>query len=300
MEFRARGAMTVAGIDIAGALISHAGAEASVLIPPGARAEAGDLLLSASGPAAALHLSWKAAQTLTEILSGIATATRALVDAVEAVNPDVKVACSRKTVPLTRQLSAMAVRAAPSPTAWGSTKRSSSSPSTRSFCRCRTSADGGEAAARRQRQLGIEVATVAEARRRSRQASASCGSQIQAPMCPPLPLSRASTARSSPQQVASAPPNAGEFVKAGAGFDRFVLACGQARRCRGEHCAWRWTLKPGSVLRDRGEVPPHSVSLPEGERGRRNCPRTLVLGRSLLSLSPWGEGRGERVLRRFR
>ena len=50
MEFRARGAMTVAGIDIAGALISHAGAEASVLIPPGARAEAGDLLLSAVRP----------------------------------------------------------------------------------------------------------------------------------------------------------------------------------------------------------------------------------------------------------
>ena len=111
MEFRARGAMTVAGIGIAAALISHAGAEVSVSVPPGARAEPGDLLLSASGPAAALHLSWKAAQTLTEILSGIATATRALVDAVEAANPDVKVACSRKTVPLTRQLSAMAIRA---------------------------------------------------------------------------------------------------------------------------------------------------------------------------------------------
>ena len=111
MEFRARGAMTVAGIDIAAALVSYAGADVSVPVPPGARAEPGDLLLSASGTAAALHLSWKAAQTLTEILSGIATATRALVDAVEAVNPDVKVACSRKTVPLTRQLSAMAIRA---------------------------------------------------------------------------------------------------------------------------------------------------------------------------------------------
>ncbi len=111
MEFRARGAMTVAGIDIAAALISQAGAEASVLIGPGGRASPDDLLLTAFGPAAALHLSWKAAQTLTEILSGIATAARALVDAVEAIRPDVKVACTRKTVPLTRQLSVAAIRA---------------------------------------------------------------------------------------------------------------------------------------------------------------------------------------------
>jgi molybdenum transport protein len=111
MEFRARGAMTVAGIGIAARLVSHAGAEVSVGVADGGRAKPGDLLLSASGPAAALHVSWKAAQTLTEILSGLATAARALVDAVEAVNPDIKVACSRKTVPLTRQLSAMAVRA---------------------------------------------------------------------------------------------------------------------------------------------------------------------------------------------
>ncbi len=111
MEFRARGAMTAAGTGVAAALISRAGGEASVLVEPGGQAAPGDLLLTAFGPAAALHLSWKAAQTLTEILSGIATAARALVDAVEAVNPDVKVACTRKTVPLTRQLSVAAIRA---------------------------------------------------------------------------------------------------------------------------------------------------------------------------------------------
>ncbi len=111
MEFRARGAMTVAGIDAAAALIVQAGAEASMLVPPGARAEAGDLLLRASGQAAALHRSWKTAQTLTEILSGIATAARAIVDAVEAVDRNVRVACTRKTMPGARQLSMMAIRA---------------------------------------------------------------------------------------------------------------------------------------------------------------------------------------------
>ena len=78
MEFRARGSMTVAGIDIAAAMIRKAGADAALAVSPGDVAAKGELLLSARGPAGALHLSWKAAQTLTEVLSGIATATRML------------------------------------------------------------------------------------------------------------------------------------------------------------------------------------------------------------------------------
>ncbi len=111
MEFRARGGMTIAGIEIAADMIRQAGADASVIAPSGSRTKAGALLLTATGSAGALHRSWKAAQTLTEILSGIATATRALVDAVEAVDPDVRVACTRKTVPGARRLSMIAIRA---------------------------------------------------------------------------------------------------------------------------------------------------------------------------------------------
>ena len=111
MEFRARGDMVVAGIEIAAEMIKRAGAEVLLALPSGARAEAGALILTANGPARALHRSWKSAQTLTEILSGIATATRALVDAVEAEDPNVRVACTRKTVPGARQLSIAAIRA---------------------------------------------------------------------------------------------------------------------------------------------------------------------------------------------
>lgn len=110
MEFRARGSMIVAGIDIAASLIAHAGGRASVLVPDGTRAREGELLLAARGHAASLHASWKTAQTLTEIVSGIASATRALVDAVEAVDPAVRVACTRKTVPGARRLYVHAVR----------------------------------------------------------------------------------------------------------------------------------------------------------------------------------------------
>ena len=111
MEFRARSDMIVAGTEIAADMIARVGADASVLIPSGSKVKAETLLLTAKGPAAALHQSWKAAQTLTEILSGIATATRALVDAVEAVDANVRVACTRKTVPGARQLSMIAIRA---------------------------------------------------------------------------------------------------------------------------------------------------------------------------------------------
>ncbi len=111
MEFRARGDMVVAGTEIAADMIARAGADASALMPSGSKAKAGALLLTAKGSAAALHHSWKAAQSLTEILSGIATATRALVDAVEAVDANVRVACTRKTVPGARQLSIIAIRA---------------------------------------------------------------------------------------------------------------------------------------------------------------------------------------------
>jgi molybdenum transport protein len=48
---------------------------------------------------------------LVEILSGIANAARAIVDAVEAVDPNLRVACTRKTFPGGRRLSHLAVKA---------------------------------------------------------------------------------------------------------------------------------------------------------------------------------------------
>ena len=238
MEFRARGAMTVAGIDVAAALISYAGAEVSVAIPASGRAEAGDVLLSARGSASALHLSWKAAQTLTEILSGIATATRALVDAVEAVNPDVKVACSRKTVPLTRQLSAMAIRAG-----GAVVHRVGLSETILVFAEHRVflpDASLKEMAARLRREapekkLGIEVATVAEAR----EAIEAGFGIVQLEKMRPSDVSAVAEfarAASAGTLVAAAggvtPANAGEYVKAGAGL---IVS------------SWPYTAKPADV-----------------------------------------------------
>src|SRR3954471_18910077 len=63
------------------------------------------------GSASALHAGWKAAQTLVEWASGIASGVRVIVDAARAKRPDIVVACTRKAVPLTRGLSIKAVRA---------------------------------------------------------------------------------------------------------------------------------------------------------------------------------------------
>ncbi len=109
--FSARTAMTVAGVELAAAMLSRRGAAATVLRRSGDRVEAGAALLTGEGDAAELHLAWKASQTLVEVLSGIATAARAIVEAVEAVDPNVRVACTRKTFPGGRRLTHLAVKA---------------------------------------------------------------------------------------------------------------------------------------------------------------------------------------------
>lgn len=111
LAFSARAPVTLAGVEIAADILERCGAAARVLKTSGARVAAGERLLEAQGSAAALHKGWKVALTLVEIMSGVASAARALVDAVEAVDPRVRVACTRKTVPGARRLSQLAIQA---------------------------------------------------------------------------------------------------------------------------------------------------------------------------------------------
>jgi molybdenum transport protein len=107
LTFAARQSMTVAATEEALRLLELAGASASLAAPSGTALQAGDLILQAQGTAAQLHSGWKAAQTLVEWASGIATATAAIVAAAGGV----AVACTRKTVPGTKALSVQAVLA---------------------------------------------------------------------------------------------------------------------------------------------------------------------------------------------
>ncbi len=107
LSFAARQAMTVAGCEEAARLFELAGARSELLAPSGSALQPGGLILQAHGPAAALHCAWKAAQTLVEWASGIATATAAVVLAAKGT----AVACTRKTAPGTKAMSVKAVLA---------------------------------------------------------------------------------------------------------------------------------------------------------------------------------------------
>lgn len=107
LEFHARGAMTVCGVEEAVRLFALAGANACLVIPSGVAVESDALLLTAEGPAEALHQAWKTAQTLMEWASGIASGAAALVRAAAPV----PVACTRKNAPGTKALSIKAIQA---------------------------------------------------------------------------------------------------------------------------------------------------------------------------------------------
>jgi molybdenum transport protein len=111
MQFTVRDAMVLALAEDAAAIIELAGCRVELFASSGAVLEQGSPILTAHGPASALLRSWKVAQTLIEIWSGVASDARAIVAAAAAVAPHVVVACTRKNVPGTKRFAVAAVKA---------------------------------------------------------------------------------------------------------------------------------------------------------------------------------------------
>jgi len=111
MIFRAGAAQVACATEEAARLLCRAGAEVELAAASGTPLQAGGLLLTATGPAAALLAGWKVAQTLVEYASGIASRTRQIVDAAQAVNPAVAIACTRKNFPGTKAVAVKAILA---------------------------------------------------------------------------------------------------------------------------------------------------------------------------------------------
>ncbi|WP_096704947.1 ModD protein [Magnetospirillum sp. 15-1] len=109
MVFRAGGALVASSTEEAARLLTRLGCTVTLAATSGTRAAAGDLLLSATGPADAVLAGWKVAQTLVEYASGIASAAARIVDAARTMRPDVIVACTRKTFPGTKAVAIKAV-----------------------------------------------------------------------------------------------------------------------------------------------------------------------------------------------
>lgn len=111
MRFAARTPIVLALVEDAAALIELAGCRVELFATSGAILAQGAPILEAHGPAAALLRSWKVAQTLIEIWSGVASETRAIVDAARTVAPRMPIACTRKNVPGTKRFAVAAVKA---------------------------------------------------------------------------------------------------------------------------------------------------------------------------------------------
>ncbi len=84
------------------------GLKFDVLVPDGSPAEAGAILATVSGPVRAILTAERVALNFAGHLSGVATATAALVEAVKGTKA--RIVCTRKTLPNLRILQKYAVR----------------------------------------------------------------------------------------------------------------------------------------------------------------------------------------------
>lgn len=107
----ARDDMTLAGVDEAARMFELCGAEARIIHTSGESIAAGTPILEAAGTGGSLHRGYKMAQTLLEILGGIATAARAVVLAARAQRPGCHVVCTRKHMPGIKRWAVKAIEA---------------------------------------------------------------------------------------------------------------------------------------------------------------------------------------------
>ena len=114
-EFVVREPGTVAGLPVAAYAVARVCApagdfELALHVTDGDRVMRGDVLISVAGNARALLTAERVALNLITMMSGVATATRAWVDALAGTNTQVR--DSRKTLPGLRMLQKYAVRVA--------------------------------------------------------------------------------------------------------------------------------------------------------------------------------------------
>jgi nicotinate-nucleotide pyrophosphorylase (carboxylating) len=108
-EIRTKAAGVIVGVAEASALFSHHGIAVEPGLSDGDPCGPASLVMSLRGDAAAILLVERTALNLLSRMSGIATATRALVEIAAGINPRVRIAATRKTCPGMRALDKKAV-----------------------------------------------------------------------------------------------------------------------------------------------------------------------------------------------
>ncbi|HXW98179.1 MAG TPA: carboxylating nicotinate-nucleotide diphosphorylase [Methanomicrobiales archaeon] len=108
-EIRAKAAGVVAGVAEASALFTHYGVSVEPALADGDACGPGSLVMTLDGEAEGILLVERTALNLLSRMSGIATATRAMVTAAERIRPTLRIAATRKTCPGMRELDKKAV-----------------------------------------------------------------------------------------------------------------------------------------------------------------------------------------------
>ena len=104
IEYFTREGCVLAGVEEAARVLGKTGARVIWSHRSGERLAAGEPFLRAEGTAAALHMAWKVSLNLCDHLSGVATKTRAIVDAAHSANPACEVLTTRKSMPGVKDL----------------------------------------------------------------------------------------------------------------------------------------------------------------------------------------------------
>lgn len=99
----------VSGVSVAARMLIKLGLNVDIHVSDGQDAVGGDVLLTATGRADALHQGWKAVQNVLEWCCGVSQYMAEMTQTAERVNPSVRIACTRKSIPATKALAIPAV-----------------------------------------------------------------------------------------------------------------------------------------------------------------------------------------------
>ena len=111
ISYQARNDMVVCCTEEVERIFTKLGLEVLDYLPTSTKVKAGDIFFRARGRGDRMHLAWRNGLRVFESFCGVATRTRALVDAVQKHNPSVSVVTTRKTMPGTKKLAVKAIMA---------------------------------------------------------------------------------------------------------------------------------------------------------------------------------------------
>lgn len=109
MEYHTREDMVLCGSEEIARLAAMLGLTVVTTNPSGTSFKAGEIIMQIKGRAEELHMLWKVGQNVIDFASGIATRTRAMVDAARAESPTANIVTTRKAIPGSKELMIKAV-----------------------------------------------------------------------------------------------------------------------------------------------------------------------------------------------